>query len=92
VLIIATLLIISPKRIVLRTLQRASHQTKAALNQLTKNLAVEWAADGIRTNAVCPWYTATPLANQVGAAAARVHPLCCCHSSSCAADGQASSV
>ncbi|KIZ05269.1 hypothetical protein MNEG_2690 [Monoraphidium neglectum] len=39
--------------------------TKAALNQLTKNLAVEWAADGIRTNAVAPWYTATPLANQV---------------------------
>ncbi|GBF92804.1 tropinone reductase [Raphidocelis subcapitata] len=39
--------------------------TKAALNQLNKNLAVEWAADGIRVNAVCPWYIATPLANQV---------------------------
>lgn len=39
--------------------------TKAALNHLTRALAVEWAADGIRTNAVCPWYTATPLANQV---------------------------
>ncbi|KAI8474096.1 MAG: hypothetical protein J3K34DRAFT_453520 [Monoraphidium minutum] len=39
--------------------------TKAALNQLTRNLAVEWAGDGIRTNSVCPWYTATPLANQV---------------------------
>lgn len=35
--------------------------TKAALNQLTKNLAVEWAADGIRVNAVSPWYTQTPL-------------------------------
>ena len=35
--------------------------TKAALNQLTKNLAVEWAADGIRVNAVSPWYTRTPL-------------------------------
>lgn len=40
-------------------------QTKAALNQLTRNLAVEWARDGIRSNAVCPWYIATPLANQV---------------------------
>lgn len=29
--------------------------TKAALNQLTKNLSVEWAADGIRVNAVAPW-------------------------------------
>ena len=35
--------------------------TKAALNQLTKNLAVEWANDGIRVNAVSPWYTRTPL-------------------------------
>lgn len=35
--------------------------TKAALNQLTKNLAVEWAKDGIRVNAVSPWYTRTPL-------------------------------
>jgi len=36
-----------------------------ALNQLTKNIAVEWAKDGIRANAVAPWYTATPLAMQV---------------------------
>lgn len=35
--------------------------TKAALNQLTKNLAVEWAEDNIRVNAVSPWYTQTPL-------------------------------
>jgi Tropinone reductase 1 len=35
--------------------------TKAALNQLTKNLAVEWAKDNIRVNAVSPWYTRTPL-------------------------------
>jgi len=35
--------------------------TKAALQQLTKNLAVEWASDGIRVNAVSPWYTRTPL-------------------------------
>eukprot|EP00775_Hariotina_reticulata_P000075 gene75-223_t len=39
--------------------------SKAALNQLTKNIAVEWAKDGIRVNAVSPWYTATPLAMQV---------------------------
>jgi tropinone reductase I len=39
--------------------------TKAALNQLTKNLAVEWAADNIRVNAVAPWYIRTPLAETV---------------------------
>lgn len=39
--------------------------TKAALNQLAKNLACDWAKHGIRVNAVAPWYTATPLANQV---------------------------
>lgn len=39
--------------------------TKAALNQLTRNLSVEWAADGIRINAVAPWYIRTPLAAAV---------------------------
>ncbi|PVY40690.1 Tropinone reductase 1 [Pontibacter virosus] len=39
--------------------------TKAALVQLTKNLAGEWAADGIRVNAVAPWYISTPLAQTV---------------------------
>ena len=39
--------------------------TKAAMNQLTKNLAVEWAPDGIRVNVVAPWYIETPLAKQV---------------------------
>jgi Tropinone reductase 1 len=32
---------------------------KAALHQLTKNLAVEWAEDGVRVNAVAPWYIRT---------------------------------
>ncbi|NOQ25155.1 MAG: SDR family oxidoreductase [Bacteroidales bacterium] len=39
--------------------------TKAAMDQLTKNLAGEWAEDGIRVNAVSPWYTKTPLADTV---------------------------
>lgn len=39
--------------------------TKAAINQLTLNLACEWAPDGIRVNAVAPWYINTPLAAQV---------------------------
>jgi Tropinone reductase 1 len=39
--------------------------SKAAMNQLTKNLAVEWAAEGIRVNAVAPWYIETPLASPV---------------------------
>ncbi len=33
--------------------------TKAALTQLTRNLACEWADDGIRVNAVAPWYIRT---------------------------------
>jgi len=39
--------------------------SKSALNQMTRNLAVEWADDGIRVNAVAPWYIDTPLAQQV---------------------------
>ena len=39
--------------------------TKAAMNQLVRVLACEWAPDGMRVVAVAPWYTATPLALQV---------------------------
>ncbi|MFO7939012.1 MAG: SDR family oxidoreductase [Bacteroidales bacterium] len=39
--------------------------SKAAMEQLTRNLAVEWAEDKIRVNAVAPWYIKTPLAEQV---------------------------
>ena len=39
--------------------------SKAALDHLTRYLAVEWAGDGIRVNGVDPWYTKTPLANRV---------------------------
>ncbi|WVZ54161.1 hypothetical protein U9M48_005008 [Paspalum notatum var. saurae] len=39
--------------------------TKGAMNQLAKNLACEWAKDGIRVNSVAPWYIRTPLVQGV---------------------------
>ncbi len=33
--------------------------SKAALHQMTMNLACDWAEDGIRVNAVAPWYIRT---------------------------------
>ncbi|XP_059306499.1 tropinone reductase homolog [Lycium ferocissimum] len=35
--------------------------SKGAINQLTKNLACEWAKDKIRVNVVAPWIIRTPL-------------------------------
>jgi NAD(P)-dependent dehydrogenase (short-subunit alcohol dehydrogenase family) len=39
--------------------------TKAAIIQLTKNLAAEWAPDNIRVNTVSPWCIETPLTEAV---------------------------
>ncbi|XP_057433117.1 tropinone reductase homolog At5g06060-like [Lotus japonicus] len=39
--------------------------SKAAINQLTKYLACEWAKDNIRSNSVAPWYTKTSLVEPV---------------------------
>src|SRR5690606_27209393 len=33
--------------------------SKAAMHQMTRNLAVEWAEAGVRVNAVAPWYIRT---------------------------------
>lgn len=39
--------------------------TKGAMNQLTRNLACEWAKDGIRVNSVAPWYIKTSLSERL---------------------------
>lgn len=39
--------------------------TKAALMQMTRSFAHEWAVNGIRVNAIAPGYIETPLAGQV---------------------------
>lgn len=53
--------------------------SKAAMNQVTKNWGCEWAPDGIRVNAVAPWYTKTPLTEPVAADSARqVFRPCAC--------------
>lgn len=41
--------------------QAAYNASKAAVNLLSKSLAVEWAQKGVRVNAVAPGYTATEL-------------------------------
>ncbi len=49
--------------------------TKAALIQLTRNLAVEWAMDGIRVNCIAPWYIETPLIETVLADAEKLESI-----------------
>ncbi|KAL5723874.1 tropinone reductase I [Ranunculus cassubicifolius] len=39
--------------------------SKGAINQLTKQLACEWAKDGIRSNCVSPWYTKTSMVDKL---------------------------
>ncbi|CAI0539926.1 unnamed protein product [Linum tenue] len=39
----------------------SSVENVGAIDQLTRNLACEWAKDNIRTNSVAPWYTRTPM-------------------------------
>lgn len=48
---------------------------KAGFSQLTRALAVEWAPDRIRVNAVEPWFTRTSLAEAVLAQPATLGPI-----------------
>lgn len=49
----------------LRCLHLLYLKISGAINQLTKNLACEWAKDNIRSNAVAPWYIRTSMVEQV---------------------------
>ena len=49
--------------------------SKAGLLQQTRSLAVEWAKDGIRVNAVSPWFTKTPLTDGLLKIEERIKPI-----------------
>ncbi len=49
--------------------------TKAAIIQLSRHLAAEWAPQGIRVNTVSPWYIETPLTEPVRANAERMQQI-----------------
>ena len=49
--------------------------SKAGLLQQTRSLAVEWAADNIRVNAVSPWFTHTPLTDGLLGQEERMKPI-----------------
>tara|TARA_R100000479_G_scaffold33554_3_gene14031 strand:+ start:118230 stop:118988 length:759 start_codon:yes stop_codon:yes gene_type:complete len=49
--------------------------SKAGLVMQTKNLAAEWAKDGIRVNAMSPWFTQTPLTQELLAIEERMEPI-----------------
>ena len=49
--------------------------SKAGLVMQTKNLAAEWAKDGIRVNAMSPWFTQTPLTEGLLEIKERIEPI-----------------
>lgn len=49
--------------------------SKAGLLQQTRSLAVEWAPDTIRVNAVSPWFTQTPLTDDLLKQQERMAPI-----------------
>jgi len=49
--------------------------SKAGMIQLSKNLAVEWASDGIRVNTLSPGFTVTPLTKPLFAKQERIDAI-----------------
>lgn len=45
-------------------LSSAYNSSKAGVNQLTKNLAMEWGPQGIRVNSLCPGHIVTPMVEE----------------------------